>query len=346
MVKVAIVGATGYTGFELIRILVNHPVAEVVVATSESYHGQKVSDVFPGLKGLCDLQLEEFDPDKIAERSDFAFVCLPHGASMDKVEKLYTRGMKVVDLSGDFRFKNVETYEKWYRIEHLFKDLIKEAVFGLPELFRDEIVKSRLVANPGCYATSVILALYPLVSEGIIASFPVIADCKSGVTGAGRKPSQRLHYPECNESFMAYSVSGHRHNPEMEEVLLRATGVETEILFIPHLIPMNRGILSTLYINIDSDLEWEDVQYLYKKYYENEPFIRLYSKGELPTTKDVRGTNYCDIGWIVRKERNKLVVVSAIDNLVKGASGQAVQNMNVMLEMDETAGLTSAPFWI
>ncbi|NPA15422.1 MAG: N-acetyl-gamma-glutamyl-phosphate reductase [Deferribacteres bacterium] len=346
MVKVAIVGATGYTGLELIRILVNHPVAEVVMVTSESYKGQKISHVFPGLKGLCELELVDFDADKVADCAEVAFVCLPHGASMEKSQKLYARGMRVVDLSGDFRFKNAETYEKWYKIEHLFKNLLKEAAFGLPELFRDEIVRTRLVANPGCYATSVILALYPLVSEGIISSYPVVADCKSGVTGAGRKPSQRLHYPECNESFMAYSVSGHRHNPEMEEVLLRATGIETQILFIPHLIPMNRGILSTLYVNIDSGLRWEDIYEVYAKYYENEPFVRLYSEGELPTTKDVRGTNYCDIGWVVREDRKKLVVVSAIDNLVKGASGQAVQNMNVMLEMDETAGLIGAPFWV
>ncbi len=202
------------------------------------------------------------------------------------------------------------------------------------------------MANPGCYVTSVVLPLYPLISEGIVSSFPVIADCKSGVTGAGRKPSQKLHYPECNESFMAYSVEGHRHNPEMEEALLRATGVETQILFIPHLIPMNRGILSTLYIDVDKDVEWSDIRSIYDKYYKEEPFIRLCEKGVFPSTKDVRGTNFCDIGWEVRKERNKLVIVSVIDNLVKGASGQAVQNMNIMLGLDESVGLLGAPLWV
>ena len=264
---------------------------------------------------------------------------------MEKVAELISKGVRVIDLSGDFRFKSKETYESWYKVEHKFPYLLEESVYGLTEIFREEIAQAKLVANPGCYATAVITALYPLINEGVVKDFPVVADCKSGVTGGGRKLSQVFHFPECNESFMAYSVSGHRHNPEMEEIILRATGMENQILFIPHLVPMNRGILATIYIK-NSDISWEDVEDIYKNYYEKEPFIRLYPKGSFPSTKDVRGTNFCDIGWQTRPEKNTLVVVSAIDNLVKGASGQAIQNMNVMLGIDETAGLNCAPLWI
>ncbi len=345
MFKVAVVGATGYTGLELVRILSSHPVVEVSVVTSESYAGKAYSEVFPGMRGICDLELEPFDPASVAERAQFAFVCLPHGSSMDCSARLVEAGLRVVDLSGDFRFKDLSLYERWYRVVHRARELAESAVYGMPELFRDEIAGARLVANPGCYATSVILALYPLVKEGIVRG-TVVADCKSGVTGGGRKLNQRFHFPECNESFMAYSVSGHRHNPEMEEVLKRATGMDVGILFVPHLVPMNRGILSTLYVEPAQSVGPEDVERAFKEAYGNEPFVRVYPRGLLPTTKDVRGTNYCDIGFVWREDAGRLVVVSAIDNLTKGASGQAVQNMNIMLGMDETAGLNLAPVWV
>ncbi len=345
MFKVAVVGATGYTGLELVRILSSHPVVEVSVVTSESYAGKAYSEVFPGMRGICDLELEPFDPASVAERAQLAFVCLPHGSSMDCSARLVEAGLRVVDLSGDFRFKDLSLYERWYRVVHRARELAESAVYGMPELFRDEIAGARLVANPGCYATSVILALYPLVKEGIVRG-TVVADCKSGVTGGGRKLNQRFHFPECNESFMAYSVSGHRHNPEMEEVLKRATGMDVGILFVPHLVPMNRGILSTLYVEPAQSVGPEDVERAFKEAYGNEPFVRVYPRGLLPTTKDVRGTNYCDIGFVWREDAGRLVVVSAIDNLTKGASGQAVQNMNIMLGMDETAGLNLAPVWV
>ncbi len=345
MFKVAVVGATGYTGLELVRLIHLHPVAKVEVVTSESYVGKRYSEVFPGMAGICDLVLEEFNPSRIAETCDIAFVCLPHGASMKYSGELVRRGLKVVDLSGDFRFKDLSLYEKWYKVIHSERELVDKAVYGLPEIFRDKISQTVLVANPGCYATAVILALYPLVKEGLIRG-PVIADCKSGVTGGGRKLNQRFHFPECNESFMAYSVSGHRHNPEMEEVLTRATGIETKILFIPHLVPMNRGILATLYVELAESIGIKDVEEAFFNAYKDEPFVRLYTNGELPSTKDVRGTNYCDIGFVYRDDINKLVIISTIDNLTKGASGQAIQNMNIMLGIEETAGLTLAPLWI
>ena len=345
MFKVAIIGATGYTGLELLRILVGHPVVEVVEVTSESYTGKRLSDVFPGMRGMCDLELLSFDPQRVSEKADLAFVCLPHGASMKVTKELVSRGMRVIDLSGDFRFKDVSVYELWYKVTHEVPQLLEQAVYGIPEIFRDEIAQAQLVANPGCYATSVILALYPLLKQGFIRG-TVIADCKSGVTGGGRKLNQRFHFPECNESFMAYSVSGHRHNPEMEEVLKRATQMDVDVLFIPHLVPMNRGILSTLYVELAESVGIADVVNAYQEAYGDEPFVRVYPEGELPTTKDVRGTNYCDIGFVYRDDVKRLVVVSVIDNLVKGASGQAVQNMNVMLQIDETAGLNLAPLWV
>ncbi|BAT72474.1 N-acetyl-gamma-glutamyl-phosphate reductase [Thermosulfidibacter takaii ABI70S6] len=345
MFKVAVVGATGYTGLELVRLLYAHPLVEVVMVTSESYAGQKFSDVFPGMKGICDLELTQFEAGKVAETADLAFVCLPHGASMKTSAELVERGIRVVDLSGDFRFKNISTYEKWYKVTHEAPGLCEKAVYGLPEIFRDEIANAQLVANPGCYATSVILALYPLVKKGYLRG-TVIADCKSGVTGGGRKLNQRFHFPECNESFMAYSVEGHRHNPEMEEVLIRATQMQVSILFVPHLVPMNRGILSTLYVELAESVRVGDVISAFDEAYSNEPFVRVYPYGQLPSTKDVRGSNFCDIGFVYREDLDRLIIISAIDNLVKGASGQAAQNMNVMLNLDEGAGLQSAPLWV
>ncbi len=345
MFKVAVVGATGYTGLELVRLLHQHPLMEVVDVTSESYSGKAYGDVFPGMRGICDLELLPFDPDRVADVADMAFVCLPHGSSMKATSELVRRGLKVVDLSGDFRFRDRSLYELWYRVSHTAPELLEGAVYGLPEIFRDAIAESRLVANPGCYATSVILALYPLVSGGFVRGV-VVADCKSGVTGGGRKLNQRFHFPECNESFMAYSVSGHRHNPEMEDVLRRATGIEVNILFVPHLVPMNRGILSTIYVELAESVDVGAVERAFRDTYDKEPFVRVYPAGELPTTKDVRGTNFCDIGFIYREDAKRLVIVSAIDNLVKGASGQAVQNANIMLGIDETTGLSKAPLWV
>ncbi|MGB9668671.1 MAG: N-acetyl-gamma-glutamyl-phosphate reductase, partial [Thermosulfidibacteraceae bacterium] len=271
---------------------------------------------------------------------DVSFLCLPHGTSMGVVYKLLAKNRRIIDLSGDFRFKDVSIYEKWYEKKHLFADILHKAVYGLPELFREKIKKANLIANPGCYATSVIVPLYPLLRKGLIKG-TVIADCKSGVSGAGRKSELRLMFSEVNGNFTAYSVSGHRHNPEMEEVLAEATGFKPEILFVPHLVPINRGILSTIYVDIDENYTWDDVRDIYHDFYGDEPFVKLYPKGRMPEVREVRNSNYIAISWEVRRDKGKLVIVSAIDNLVKGASGQAVQNMNLMLGFEETVGLVS-----
>ncbi len=339
MVKVAIFGVTGYTGIELLKLVNQHPLCECVLLTSETYSGNRFSDLFPTFKGLCDIELvkteEAFD---YIEDVDVCFLCLPHGTSMEVARKLMERGKRVIDLSGDFRFKDYSIYEKWYGKKHTYREYLSRAVYGLPEIFREKIRSAKLVANPGCYATSVIVPLYPLLKKGLVRN-TVIADCKSGVSGAGRKAELRLMFSEVDENFYAYSVGGHRHNPEMEEILAEAVGERPVILFIPHLVPMNRGILSTIYVDIDETYTWEDVEEIYREFYGDEPFVKIYPKGRFPEVREVRGSNFIAIGWEMRKDKGKLVVVSAIDNLVKGASGQALQNMNIMFDFEETAGL-------
>ena len=341
--KVAVIGATGYTGLELLRILSRHPKVEVTLVTSETYQGQGFSQVFPAFRGIVDLELVPMDPEKVAREAEMVFLCLPHGSSMAAVPGLLDRGLKVIDLSGDFRFKDPRVYEKWYGLEHTAPHLLKEAVFGLPELFQENIAQARLLANPGCYVTSVILALAPLLSSDWIEPAPIFADCKSGVTGGGRKLNQKFHFPECNESFTAYSVARHRHQPEMEEALEAFSGVHPQILFSPHLVPMNRGILSTVYTRIKEEklenFTLETAHSLFQDFYQPHPFVRVLPPGEMPNTHHVRGSNFCDIGLVWEERTGTLVVVSAIDNLVKGASGQAVQNMNIMAGLPQTTGL-------
>lgn len=341
--KIAVIGATGYTGLELLRILSRHPHGEVSIITSETYQGKTFSQVFPAFRDVLDLELYPFDPQVVAEKAELAFLCLPHGSSMAAVPLLLERGLKVIDLSGDFRFRDPLVYKKWYGLEHTATHLLEEAAFGVPELFPSSIARARLVANPGCYVTSVILALAPLLRTGWINPSPVYADCKSGVTGGGRKPNQRFHFPECNESFTAYSVAHHRHQPEMEEALESFSGVKPTILFSPHLVPMNRGILSTVYTHIREDLlpsfTLEDAHELFSSFYKPHPFVRVLPPGELPNTHHVRGSNFCDIGLVWERRTGTLVVITALDNLIKGASGQAVQNMNIMAGFPQTLGL-------
>ncbi|SMO77873.1 N-acetyl-gamma-glutamyl-phosphate reductase [Balnearium lithotrophicum] len=340
-VKVAVVGASGYTGAELLRLLLHHPFAEVVYITSRQFEGKKLTEVFPHfLKSKYEnLVFEEYNPDRFSD-IDVAFLCLPHGASFPIVKELYYRNpnLKIVDFSADFRFKSPENYERTYRVEHTAKDLFLDSAYGLPEINRSEIPKKRIVANPGCYPTSIILGLYPARIKGLIdTSFPVIADSKSGVTGAGRKANLNLLFCEVNESFKAYSVEGHRHAPEVKEKL------ELPLFrFTPHLVPMNRGILSTIYFKTDA--EREELQEIYKEVYKNEYFVRVRSTP--PKTSDVSGTNFCDI-YVTKDESNELaVVVSVIDNIGKGASGQAVQNMNLLIGAPENTGLTLFSNWI
>jgi N-acetyl-gamma-glutamyl-phosphate reductase len=337
-VRVAIVGSTGYTGHELVVLLRFHPLAELVMLTSQSHVGQPISAVFPALRGVCSLVCEALDVESLVQRSDVVFVALPHKQSMEVVPDLIRAGKMVVDLSADFRFRDVAVYEEWYQ-PHTAKDLLDEAVYGLPELYRDKIRSARLVGNPGCYPTGVILAAAPLISAGVVALDSLIADCKSGVSGAGRAPTLTTHYCEVNEGFRAYSVGEHRHTPEIEQELSALAGQAMRIVFTPHLVPMSRGILTTLYGNLTRETTHEEIRAFYDQMYGGAPFVRILDKGQLPSTIHVRGTNYCDIGWRLEPRTGRIIVISAIDNLVRGASGQAVANMNLMCGFGEETGL-------
>ncbi|MBW2039384.1 MAG: N-acetyl-gamma-glutamyl-phosphate reductase [Deltaproteobacteria bacterium] len=342
--KVGIVGASGYTGLELVRILAGHPKVEISSLTSERFAGLAIDEVFPSLKGFIDLRLSELSVQGIAQEADFLFTALPHGTSMGVVEEFIKKGKRVVDLSADFRLRDQGLYERWYG-KHSCPYLLQEAVYGLPEIYREEIKGGRLVANPGCYPTGAILALAPLLEKGAISTSGIVVDAKSGVSGAGRKPSLTNLFCEVGEGLKAYSVTKHRHTPEMEqEISLRAGGA-VNILFVPHLIPINRGILSTIYARVKEGLSTEKVCDLYSRRYQNEPFIRLCPPATFPSTVGVRGSNYCDLGVMVDEDSGQLIVISAIDNLVKGASGQAVQNMNIMCGFPETMGLEQIPIF-
>lgn len=339
MLKVAVVGATGYTGRELLEILLRHPYARPYYLTSESSAGQRIDQVYPQFRSRLDLTLQKVeDTDKLAE-CDFIFSALPHGLSMDAVPRLLATGKKVVDLSGDYRLKNGELYPQWYGYGHRCAELLAKSVYGLPEIKKDEIKNATLVANPGCYPTSVLLPLLPLLKEGLVDPDQIIVDAKSGVSGAGRSPKLPFHFPECTENFKAYRVAEHQHTPEIEQELAEAAGREVVITFTAHLVPMVRGILSTIYLKPAAGVDEETLWNAYHRHYGNSRFVRLLSKPELPETRFVSGTNFCDISFRLDRRAGRLVVISAIDNLVKGASGQAVQNMNIMRGWPDVAGL-------
>ena len=338
MLKIAVVGATGYTGKELVQILLRHPHARPYYVTSTSFAGQKLSAVYPQFRGLCDLTLEELDLEKVAA-CDFIFAALPHGTSVKLVPQLLQTGKKVIDLSGDFRLQDAKLYPKWYGYEHTAPELLEQSVYGLPEVNRREIANATLVANPGCYPTGTQLAILPLLAEGVVESNDIIIDAKSGVSGAGRTPKQAFHFPECTENFKAYKVTGHQHIPEIEQGLSRAAGHPVTLLFTPHLVPMIRGILSTIYVRLKPGTTETLISEIYQEYYKDEPFIRLLPPPELPETKNVSSTNFCDLAFSFDRRTGRLIIISAIDNLVKGAAGQAVQNMNIMMGRPETAGL-------
>ena len=345
MLKVAIVGASGYTGVELLRILHSHPEVAVTCVTSEQNAGRPVSEIFPTLRGRIDLVLENLEPVGIAEKVDIVFTALPHKAAMEVVPTFLQMGKNVVDLSADYRLRDAAVYGRWYDT-HLNPELLKEAVYGLPELYRGSITEASLVANPGCYPTSVILGLAPLLKGKVIDPKSVIVDAKSGVTGAGRGAKVEGLYCEVNEGFRAYGVGGtHRHIPEIEQELSLLAGSEMAIAFTPHLVPMDRGILSTIYSNPVGRVTAADLIELYEAFYDGEPFVRVLPEGVFPSTAHVRGSNFCDIGIAVDERTGRVIVVSAIDNLVKGASGQAVQNMNLMCGLPETLGLDFLPIF-
>ncbi len=335
--KVSVIGATGYTGVELVKILLKHPQVEIETITSQSFANKKISEIYPSL--VTDLVCQELNINKIALSSSFIFTALPHRISMEIVGKLHSRGKKIIDLSADFRFIDPLIYEEWYGTPHQKKELLKKAIYGLPELYREKISRARLVANPGCYPTSSILALAPLVNSGSTKENDIIIDAKSGVTGAGRTLSLATHFPEVNENIRAYQVVGHRHIPEIEEQLSKLTTREIIITFVPHLVPINRGILSTCYAALKQKTDTKALLKLYQDFYKEEPFVEILPQGKFPQTKEVLNSNRCRIGITVNERSGRAIIISAIDNLAKGAATQAVQNMNIMCGFEETMGL-------
>jgi len=343
MIRAAVVGATGYAGAELVRILTGHPDMELTAVTSRQYAGVRFDKVFPSMAGSVNLVCEEFSVRDIAEKTDAVFTALPHKLPMAFVPDLVKQGKKVVDLSADFRFGNVSQYEAFYQ-PHTAKDLLKEAVYGLSEVYADKIKTASVVGNPGCYPTSLLLPMIPLLKNKMLDIHSIIADSKSGVSGAGRSPSLTVHFCEAAESFKAYKVGNHRHTPEMEEVLSREAEESVSITFVPHLVPISRGMLTTAYATLARKISEADIRECIGEFYAGRPFIRLCQNNSVPDTRNVRGSNYCDIGFKIEARNNRLILISAIDNLVKGAAGQAVQNMNLMFGLDETRGLNSVPF--
>jgi N-acetyl-gamma-glutamyl-phosphate reductase len=339
---IAIVGSSGYTGGELMRILLNHPNVSVTSITSEKSAGQPIGSIFPHLAGLTTLVCEPLDPETIAKKADFVFLALPHLTAQEAAFHFHKLGKRIVDLSADYRLADPVQYEKWYEHRHQYPELLKIAVYGLPELHREKIKRASLVANPGCYPTGAILGLAPLLKKGLVDPHSIIIDSKSGVSGAGRSPSLAHHYPEVNEGCMAYKIGSHRHIPEIEQELSNLASTRLILSFTPHLVPMNRGILTTIYAKMAMQTDTDSLNVLYRNFYKNEPFVRTLLAGHFPNVRNVRGSNFCDIGIIADTRTGRLVVVTAIDNLVKGASGQAVQNMNLMMGFEETSALKSA----
>ncbi|MDT8301654.1 MAG: N-acetyl-gamma-glutamyl-phosphate reductase [Sedimentisphaerales bacterium] len=334
MIKVAIIGASGYTGSESIQILLRHEQAELTYLTALPEECGAVEDVFPQFKGRCPLQIEPLDLDKLSELADVALCCLPHKVSMGFVPKLLDAGVKVIDFSADYRIKDVEVYEKYY-VKHTDIENLKHAAFGLPELFRKQIQGASLVANPGCYPTGASLAVAPLLKKDLIETETVIVNSVTGTSGAGMKPSSKFHFPNMNENFFPYGIGTHRHMPEIEQITSDVAGKKVTVLFQPHVGPFDRGILSTVYCQPKTELSDENLLKLYNDFYKDEPFVQV--RKDAPAVKDVAGTNYCHI--FVTCVKGKVVCFSAIDNLVKGASGQAIQNMNIIFGLEEITGL-------
>ncbi len=344
MHRIAVVGASGYTGVELLRLLSRHPEVQLVCVTSRQHAGQKVTDVFPSLQGSLELTFTDVDPAVLAQQADLVFTAVPHQTAMGMIPQLLDTGCRVVDLSADFRIRDVSVYEDWYQ-PHTAAELLAEAVYGLPELYRDQVPAARLVANPGCYPTSIALALAPLLEQELIDPTTIIVDSKSGTSGAGRAAKVDTLFCEVNEGFKAYGLPRHRHTPEIEQTLTALAKRAVTISFTPHLLPVNRGILSTCYASTKGAITLDAVHEVYAARYADEPFVRVLPKGALPNVAQVNGSNFCDIGLVVDDRTGRVVVVSTIDNLVKGAAGLAVQNMNLMLGLKENAGLQIPPIF-
>ncbi len=345
MTKVAIYGATGYTGFELIRLLLSHSGARITALSSEQYSDLPIDKAFAPFRGKLDRaafgRMEQMRPGDV----DAVFLALPHTVSASVAGEILSMGTRVIDLSADFRLRRIPLYESIYGVRHKSPSLVRQAVYGLPEIYRESLRKSRLAAVPGCYPAAVILALYPLLAEGLIDTKGIVADCKSGVSGGGRGPALGFHYPEVEGAVRPYGLPRHRHKPEIDQELSRAAGKNVDVTFVPHLLPMVRGILATCYATAEAKVAGRDIEHAYRKHYGKEPFVRVCPADVLPSTKDVSGSNFCDIAWRLDGKRRRVIAVSAIDNLVKGASGSAVQCFNLMMGFPEDEGLRSAPLF-
>lgn len=346
MIKVGVLGATGYAGIETVRLLARHDAAEITRIVSHSHSGTKISELYPSLKGICDIECTALDIDDIAANCDVVFTALPHGASKEVIPALYAKGLYIIDLSGDFRYDDPKVYEKWYGQPHSAPELLKESVYGLCELYRTKIKEARLIGNPGCYTTCSIMGLYPIVKSGCADNHSIIIDAKSGVTGAGRGLNIPNLFCECTETMKAYKVASHRHTSEIEQELSYAAGEDIILSFTPHLAPMKRGIFATCYINLKEYKSSAELVDMYREIYKNEKFVRVYDAETLPEIKHIAGSNYVGIGIAVDKRLNRAVIVSCIDNLIKGAAGQAVQNMNILFGLPEDTGLELIPNYL
>ena len=346
MIDICIIGATGYVGIEIIRILQNHPYINISSIVSQNFIGKKISDVYPTLRGICDIECEDLNVDKLLTKADIFVTAIPHGISKDIIPILIQNNKRVIDHSGDFRFKKAEIYEKWYNTKHEMPHLLSEAVYGLTELYREEIKKAKLVANPGCYPTCSILGLAPTIKNNLIDNRNIIIDACSGVSGAGRNTELPYQFCECTENVKAYKVASHRHTPEIEQELGIIAKENITITFTPHLVPMKRGMFCTMYANLTQRINSHDLIQLYKDFYSNERFVRVLNEGVLPETKNVAGSNFIDISIVIDERTGKIIVLSAIDNMGKGAAGQSVQNINVMCGFDEGQNLKSPGLYL
>ncbi len=343
--KVGIIGASGYTGAELMRLLDGHPEAQVTYLTADTYRDSAVSALYPHLLTYPGVAFSAFQLEEALRKAELFFVALPHGKAMGVVPLLRAAEAKVIDLSADFRLENADEYQAWYEAEHTSPDLLGEAVYGLPEFFREQVKSASLVAVPGCYPTAVLLALAPLLAEGVVEGSGLIADAKSGVSGAGRSLTLGTHFPQCNECVAPYNVGRHRHTPEIQLYLSRIAGAPVNLMFAPHLVPMDRGILATCYGKLQKDVSTEELVGLYRDFYADSQFVHIMPAGEMPQSKHVRGSNYCQVSPMASSSTGMAVAVAAIDNLVKGASGAAVQCMNLMTGMPEGLGLGALPIF-
>ncbi|SFJ98989.1 N-acetyl-gamma-glutamyl-phosphate reductase [Marinilactibacillus piezotolerans] len=337
-IKVGVIGASGFVGAELTGILLKHPEVEISGLSSINHVGKAISELYPAFTAQYDQKFEENDT--VINRSDILFICLPHGESENLVKQCMDQNKKVVDVGADFRLKNLDVYKGWYGVDVEFPALHEQAVYGLPEMNREEIKRTKLVANPGCYSTSILLGLYPVISKKLVDPGSLIIDAKSGVTGAGKTLSEGTNFAVKNEGFNAYKVATHRHTPEIEEKLNLMGAGEIKVSFVPHLLPVNRGILSTMYVDILDGVDAKSIQPTYENWYEDEPFVTVLKAGKLPDISHVQHSNHCQIGLTIDERTNRLIIVSVIDNMQKGAAGQAVQNFNLMLGIDETKGLS------